>query len=154
MCLLFFTLLILGCKSVQPIVIENRTTDSVFVHEHVRDTIVELQRDSSTLKALIECDSIGNAHILRILELENGSRLVAPSISISDNILQSTAKVDSQAIYLALKDTYTTQVKETVVTQVREVNVLSWWQKLWCTLGKVLSGIILIYVLMGLLKIE
>lgn len=144
--ILAFCILLLGCKAMKPIVVENYTTDSIFVREVVRDTVVELHKDSSAIRALIECDSIGNAHIRRILELENGSRVEAPKLSITDNILKATAQVDSQAIYLALKDTYTTQTKETVKTQIVEVNVLTWWQKLWCTLGKVLSGVVVVYV--------
>lgn len=139
-------ILLLGCKAVKPIVVENYTRDSVFVREVLRDTVVEFHKDSSAIRALIECDSIGNAHIRRIIELENGNRIEAPKLSITDNILKATAQVDSQAIYLALKDTYTTQTKETVKTQIVEINVLTWWQKLWCTLGKILSGVVVVYV--------
>lgn len=147
---LIFAVFLMGCKATQPIIIENRTTDSVFVKEVTRDTIIKLERDSSTLKALVECDSMGNAYIKRILELENGNRLTAPSITITDNVLNATAKVDSQAIYLALKDTYTVETKETIKTQIVETNVLTWWQKLWCTLGKVLSGVVVVYVVVKL----
>lgn len=112
------------------------------VVETLRDTVVRLAADSSLLRALVECDSLGQARLRELEEYRAGDRLPPPSVTIRDNILTATARVDSMAIYLTLKDRYSeaVQVEREVVTQTVEVNRLTGWQRFWMRLGQLLAA--------------
>lgn len=114
-------------------------TDSVRVVETLRDTVVRLAADSSLLRALVECDSLGQARLRELEEYRVGDRLSPPSVTIRDNVLTATARVDSMAIYLTLKDKLKEVIKieREVVTQMVEVNRLTWWQTLWVRVGQI-----------------
>lgn len=118
-----------------------QTTDSVVIRETVRDTIVTVERDSALVRALVECDSLGQAHIKQLLEYESGRRLTPPVVHIRDNVLTAAAKVDSLAIYLKLKDKYKEAVRydTRVITQTVEVNRLTGWQKTFYRLGQIFT---------------
>ena len=119
-----------------------QSTDSVVVREVLRDTVVTVEADSSLLRALVECDSLGQAHLRQLAEYRAGDRLPPPKVSIRDNVLTATAAVDSMAIYLTLKDRFTesTKIEREVVTQPVEVHRLTWWQTRWMLAGQMLTA--------------
>lgn len=134
---------------------EIRTVDSVLIVETVRDTVIKTEADSSLIRALIDCDSLGRASIKKLLEYQAGERLKPPRVDIDDNnILTATASVDSLKIYLVLKDRYEkhTTDKVQIVEKTVEVNRLTWWQKLWVKLGKTLTVFAAGYILIKLFK--
>lgn len=136
-----------GC-AVKPIIKENFKTDSIVIREQVRDTVVHIEADSSVVRALVECDSMGKAHIKELLSYKTGKRIQPPKIKIEDNILTSTAKVDSLSIYLKLKDRYEREITTEVRTEIIEVNCLTWWQKTWMRIGQVLAGLLGIIIIL------
>ena len=108
------------------------------VKEIVRDTVIQVQPDSSILQALIKCDSTGRARLQEIQTLKESARL-QQSIKMESEPLpyQPTAitvktVVDSMGIYLTYKDRFKESVEtreiETIIE--KEVNILYWWQKL------------------------
>lgn len=112
------------------------------VVETLRDTVVRIEADSSLLRALVECDSLGQAHLRELLEYQAGERLKPPRVAIRDNVLTATAEVDSLSIYLRLKDRYEErfrrdQERETVYV---ETHKLTWFQTLFYRLGLVLTA--------------
>lgn len=134
--ILFITIIILGsCRG--PRVLESVKTDSVYTERVVtlRDTTVVVERDSSYLQALIECDSLGNAYLKQILQIKEGNRARVPVISIepipTGNVLNVECECDSLGIYLAMykiKESEREVKIEKEMVKV-EVNRLSWWQK-------------------------
>ncbi len=111
------------------------------VVETLRDTVVRIEADSSLLRALVECDSLGQAHLRALLDYQAGERLNPPQVAIRDNVLTATAEVDSLSIYLRLKDRYEErfrrdQERETVYV---ETHKLTWFQTLFYRLGLVLT---------------
>ncbi len=78
--LMAIAMMAVGCRSSKPIVLERLQVDSIVVVEKIRDTTVSIESDSSMIKALVRCDSLGEAYISEIVELRGGSRLAAPSI--------------------------------------------------------------------------
>ena len=108
------------------------------VKEVVRDTIVQVQPDSSILQALIKCDSTGRARLQEIQTLKESARLqqsikmeVDP-LPYQPTVITVKATVDSMGIYLTYKDRFKESVEtreiETIIE--KEVNILHWWQKL------------------------
>jgi len=113
---------------------QTEATDTVTVTEQVRDTVVVLERDQSMLRALLECDSVGQVQMRRLMEYQAGNRLRPPDIEVRDNVLTATAQADSMAIYLTLKERHTSTRKE---FQVVEVNRQNTWQRTWMRIGQV-----------------
>ena len=124
------------------------------VKEVVRDTVVQVQPDSSILQALIKCDSTGRARLQEIQTLKESARL-QQSIKMESEPLpyQPTAitvktVVDSMGIYLTYKDRFkeSTEVREIETIIEKEVNILHWWQKVLMWIGgiAIVAGILLI----------
>jgi hypothetical protein len=57
-----------SCKTPQPIV--QTEVKEVVVEREVRDTIVTIEPDSASIKALLECDSAGNVLIKELEEVQ------------------------------------------------------------------------------------
>ena len=117
------------------------------VKEVVRDTVVQVQPDSSVLQALIQCDSTGRARLQEIQTLKESARL-QQSIKMESEPLpyQPTAitvktVVDSMGIYLTYKDRFkeSTEVREIETIIEKEVNIIYWWQKVLMWIGIVFS---------------
>ena len=108
------------------------------VKEVVRDTVVQVQPDSSILQALIKCDSTGRARLQEIQTLKESARLQqsikmeADPLPYQPTVITVKATVDSMGIYLTYKDRFMESVEtreiETIIE--KEVNILHWWQKL------------------------
>ena len=106
------------------------TEHTVTVTETIRDTIIQVQPDSSIVQALIKCDSTGRARLDEIRTLKESAR-VQQALALKDNKLTAKTVVDSMGIYLTYKERHKeehqVQTIETVIK--KEVNVLKWWQK-------------------------
>ena len=146
-----------GCRTVRTATSsEIHATDTVVIRETVRDTIVIIQADNSLLRALLECDSLGQVRMKELLDYEAGDRLKPPDVDITDNVLTAKAQIDSLAIYLQLRDRYEkhstarTQADKEIITV--EVNRLTWWQGLWVKLGKGLFGVLAAGLIIKLFK--
>lgn len=103
------------------------TEHTVTITETVRDTIIQVQPDSSIVQALIKCDSTGRARLEEIRTLKESAR-VQQTLTLKDNKLTTRANVDSMGIYLTYrernKEEQKVQTIETVIE--KEVNVLKW----------------------------
>ena len=107
------------------------------VKEVVRDTVIQVQPDSSILQALIQCDSTGRARLQEIQTLKESARLQqsikmeADPLPYQPTVITVQATVDSMGIYLTYKDRFKESVEtreiETIIE--KEVNILHWWQK-------------------------
>lgn len=124
------------------------------VVETLRDTVVTVKSDSSLIRALIECDSLGQAHLRQLEEYQAGERLPPPRVDIDNNVLTATAHVDSMSIYLQLKDRYkeAVQVEEKTVYKTEFVNRLTGWQRFWMRVGQIVAAAAAAVVAWKLLK--
>ena len=106
------------------------TEYSVVVSEIIRDTIIQVEPDSSIIQALIKCDSTGQARLEEIRTLKESAR-IQQTLALKDNKLTAKAVVDSMGIFLTYKERYQEkQKRQTIETVIeKEINVLKWWQK-------------------------
>lgn len=121
---------------------------AVVEREVVRDTVVVVEADSSLMSALVECDSTGRARLKEIEQLRSSER-INTSIAMDNNRLNVKSVVDSMGIYLTLKDRYREEtavktVTETI-TEIKEVNVLRWYQEALIWVGAIALILIIIY---------
>ena len=107
------------------------------VKEVIRDTVIQVQPDSSILQALIQCDSTGRARLQEIQTLKESARIQqsikmeADPLPYQPTVITVKATVDSMGIYLTYKDRFKESLEtreiETIIE--KEVNILHWWQK-------------------------
>ncbi len=135
---------------------------TITVTETIRDTIIQVQPDSSIVQALVRCDSTGRARLEEIRTLKESAR-IHQHLSLMElghdslayaqhnssgirhkapiSVLTITSKVDSLGIYLQYKERHKeeqhVQTIETVIE--KEVYVLKWWQKSLMALGLLFS---------------
>jgi len=72
--------------------------------------------DSAWLKALVQCDSNGEAYIKEIQQMKNGKNTTAFVHIGKGNILVAGAKVDSFAVYTAYKKQYIHETDQETIT--------------------------------------
>jgi hypothetical protein len=149
---LFFLFVVLvgtltACKSTSVLPpTKTEVTNTVTIKEVVRDTIFEIQKDSSFYKAWLECQSPltpeggivpgGKSKIvLRNLKTKSGKYLKPPKVSIIDNILTIDCEAEAQKLFAKWKDIYKIENMQSVITNTVEVErQLTFWQKfqIWC----------------------
>ena len=108
------------------------------VKEVIRDTVIQVQPDSSILQALIQCDSTGRARLQEIQTLKESARLQqsikmeADPLPYQPTVITVKATVDSMGIYLTYKDRFKESVETREIKTIieKEVNILHWWQKI------------------------
>lgn len=133
---------------------QTQAIDSALIVETTRDTVVRLKSDSAMIRALLECDSLGQVRMRELLEYQAGDRLKPPQLQLDNNVLTATAEIDSLSIYMQLRDRYEKHVskKDKTETVIVEVNRLTWWQTLWVTTGKILAAALALWIAIKLLK--
>lgn len=121
----------------------------------VHDTVINIQADSSSLKALLECNEKGEVILRRLLDYQAGQTAGIPQVKISGNILSANCKCDSAKIHAVLKDRETKVYKrnETVITPPAiEVKYIPGWMWFFGITGMIAWGFILIIIIIKLAK--
>lgn len=138
----------LACSCSPKLYHTERTDRTETIKEIIRDTLIQVQPDSSIVQALIRCDSTGRARLEEIRTLKESSRLQQTITALTEpkphkpTLITVKAKVDSMAIYLTYKDRLheTTEIREVEKVIEKQVNILKWWQKLlmWVGVGAII----------------
>lgn len=119
--------------------------------ERVRDSIIKLPPDYAYLKAWIECDRDGKLMLKKIEDYEAGAK-VKPKIVIRDNYVEIECVVDTASIALHWIETHTKAVDSNKETTTIEVNRLTSWQSFQIWLGRILGGMVFLYLVFIVLK--
>jgi len=106
-------------------VVQNETTKTII--ETVHDTIFKIEKDSSSYKALLECQN-GKVVVKNIVQSEPGRTLNSPKVRLSDNVLKVDCESRAQELFAQWKDTY---ILQDTVEQLPPIitNELTYWQK-------------------------
>jgi hypothetical protein len=123
--LLILVLVFNGCKTTSEIAQSDTITKTVVI-ETIRDTTVYIS-DSSGFRALLECDSLGQVRVKQITDFYAG-QFVKPTIVIKDNFVNVACKIDSGAVYVAMKNRYESKEVYASTVVIEKVNYLTWWQ--------------------------
>ena len=138
-----------GCKVkyLQP----ERTTETIVEYKEViRDTTIYIPADSSTVTALLECDSLNNVYIKSILQYQGEHSRIGFNANHAGKTLYITTDCicDSMGIYLTYKDIYHKEKvieKEVVrVVEKKNCNVVR-NILIGVGIGLLVSGLILLY---------
>lgn len=142
---LFVLVALASCVSSKPTIQDEKI---IKITETVHDTIFKIEKDSSALAALLECQN-GKVVVKNIIESSSGRILKSPKIKLSNNVLQVDCEARAQEVLAHYKDTHEQLYSYKIQTLTKEVEKqLSWWQELeiWCGRIFLLTLILLIVI--------
>lgn len=149
---LFFSVLVLvSCSSPKPVLSEEKTK-TITITETVHDTVFKIEKDSSSFRALLECQN-GKVILKNVTQAEPGRTLKSPKVRLENNKLSVDCELKKQELYAYWKSK---QVKEQDVKTIRTtkfVNHLTFWQKIQIWLGRLLLLVFLFLIARFLYKI-
>ena len=134
-----------GCKTPQPIV----TTEvkEVLIEREVRDTIVTIAPDSASIKAFLECDSVGNVLIKELEEVQGKNVSLALALKNAKGkpaTLSVDCKQDSLEKVIALKDETIKELSSNKQVETVEVKYIPAFVQVFAWIG----GAAVLYVLL------
>lgn len=141
--LFFLALVLVSCKSPKPVLSEEKAK-TITIKETVHDTVFKIQKDSSSYRALLECQN-GKVVIKNVTQAEPGRNLKSPKVRLENNKLNVDCELKEQELYARWKSQ---QVKETEVKTINTtkfVNYLTFWQKVQIWLGRILLLVLVYY---------
>lgn len=125
--LLFVSLIVLAsCGSSKPDIIGNKESNSV-ITQTIHDTIVKIEKDSSSYKALLDCQN-GKIIIKQVTQAEPGRILKSPRVRLEGSALIVDCEARAQQAVLHYINTH--QVDTTTNTIPVRVNELTTWQEI------------------------
>ncbi len=125
--LLFVSLTVLAsCGSSKPAIIGNKESNSV-ITQTIHDTIVKIEKDSSSYKALLDCQN-GKIIIKQVTQAEPGRILKSPRVRLEGSALIVDCEARAQQAVLHYINTH--QVDTTTNTIPVRVNELTTWQEI------------------------
>ncbi len=158
---IMLTLLISSCVTHKrclykfPPAISKSEVRNITVKETVRDTFIDVRSDSSSIAALLECDSLGQVRLKQLQDIKTGSKLKPPILALNNNILAAKCEVDSYLVYLSLKDIYTSDSSVNVEIKEIPINHLTGWQWYQVWMGRIFMfflGVGLVWLIFKIIK--
>ncbi|KIA86585.1 hypothetical protein [Flavobacterium sp. AED] len=140
-CCLFVLITIVSCGSGKPIVLQNETTKTII--ETVHDTIFKIEKDNSSLEALLECQN-GKVVIKQIVQGEPGRTLNSPKVRIADNLLKVDCEVRAQELLAHYKNTHEANTIIKTLPPI-EINRITNWQKAQINLFRIYAVLTLLF---------
>ncbi len=102
-----------GCKDRHLYTTTKQTIDTITIFkETMRDSIVIVPVDSSSIFALLDCDSLNNVYIKQINDLQGQRSVISMSAMpvLNGFAIQADCICDSISIYLTMKDRFKDRV--------------------------------------------
>lgn len=134
--------LFFGCKTQKriPTVIERE------VKVVVRDTVFQIERDSSRAVAIVDC--LEGKPIIKMTKEIAGNYLNVPKLVLNDSILTVDCEARAQELFAQWKETHSTEKTEVPVY----INELTFWQEVQINLGRVFLLLALLITAVQLIK--
>lgn len=116
-----------------------------------RDTVIKVEPDSASIRAVIECDSAGNV-LMRELETERGRRINAElrltNLNTNNAELDFECKEDTLMLKIAMLEKCITRLRERENSEVIYIErPLKWWEKSLMWLAVISTGLLIILIL-------
>jgi len=141
---LFFSALVLvSCKSPKPVLSEEKNK-TITIKETVHDTVFKIQKDSSSFKALLECQN-GKVVVKNVTQAEPGRTLKSPKVRLDNNKLNVDCELKEQELYARWKSQQVKEIEVKNVNTTKFVNYLTFWQKVQIWLGRIFLLVLVYY---------
>jgi hypothetical protein len=143
--LFVFIVFVSGCRTVQPATPVAKATDSIVYVETL--VPVPIDADSAMFEALFECDST-NKVIMKELSETKTKRVNSTSVFKPGKTASLIYRTQTVHDTIYVKQIQRLRYKEVPVPypEIKEVNVLHWWQKVLMWEGVVLTVLLLIAI--------
>lgn len=152
--LISLMVMLIGCKVQEPITITNTKVEKEYIK--ITDTLVKTAPDSSSIAALLKCDSLGNVYLTQLNDVKG--RVTSQTVSLKDNKIIVDCKVDSMAVFVKMSKAYKTSSDTTTVKPPPEYieveKPLTWWAKTLRICGYLWIGSILLVIGYVFLKLR
>ena len=137
-----------SCRTPQPIV--QTEFKEVIVEREVRDTIVTIQPDSASIKALLECDSAGNVLVKELQEVQGKNVALQAKLKQTNKgtALVVDCKTDSLERVIALQNEKISELNNNKQTETIEVKYIPAFVKVMAWIGGALTLLLLIWVVL------
>jgi hypothetical protein len=145
---LFFSVLVLvSCSSPKPVLSQEKAK-TITITETVHDTIFKIEKDSSSYRALLECQN-GKVVLKNVTQTEPGRTLKSPRVRVDNNKLIVDCELKKQKLYAFWKSKQVKEVELKTIRITKYINVLTFWQKVQIWLGRIFL-IVLVYFIIRL----
>lgn len=144
--LFLFSLVVLAsCGSSKPATTEKQTT-TITLKETVHDTVFRIEKDSSSYRALLECQN-GKVVIKEVSQAEPGRTLKSPKVRLDSNQLKIDCEARAQELLAHYKDTHKA-TSENVIRKIPiEVNKLTFWQQLQIWGFRIYTAVLILFAI-------
>lgn len=157
--LLLFCFVMFSCaSSVKALEPRTEIIKTITKTETIHDTVLKTTLDSTSYKALLECQN-GKVIISQKakISIKKGRFLAPPKIKIQDNILTVDCQAKAQELFFKWKTSYTKEhlIKNTIKPYLKTQYVekkLSYWQTSCLFMGRLFFAIISIGLLFAILR--
>ena len=144
----FAGLVLASCTAKKPVVITNTIKETIT--ETVHDTVFEIQKDSSSYQALLECIN-GKVVQKEIRSVKPGKNVLPPKVTIIDNVLTADCIVEAQKLFAQWKSTYISKNEsEQVLVEVERD--LTFTQQLFIRIGQFASALLLLILIIWIIN--
>jgi PBP1b-binding outer membrane lipoprotein LpoB len=149
--LLFLALVLLAsCSSSKPAPTES-VTKTITITETVHDTVFKIEKDSSSYRALLECQN-GKVVVKAVTQAESGRSLKSPRVRVENNKLSVDCEIKKQELYAFWKSKQVKEVQVQTLRITKYINQLTFWQKLQIWLGRIFLMVLGYYAIRFALK--
>ncbi|PJJ08652.1 hypothetical protein CLU83_1938 [Flavobacterium sp. 1] len=143
---LFFSVLVLvSCSSPKPVLSEEKAK-TITITETLHDTIFKIEKDSSSYRALLECQN-GKVILKNVTQAEPGRSLKSPKVRLDNNKLSVDCELNKQELYAFWKSKQVKEVEFKTIRITEYTNVLTFWQKVQIWLGRIFLIILVYYAI-------
>jgi hypothetical protein len=148
---LFFSVLVLvSCSSPKPVLSEENVK-TITIKETVHDTVFKIEKDSSSYRALLECEN-GKVVLKNVTQAEPGRTLKSPRVRIENNKLSVDCELNKQELYAFWKSKQVKEVEFKTIRITKYTNVLTFWQKVQIWLGRIFLLVLVFYIARPILR--
>jgi hypothetical protein len=105
---------------------KTHTTEFIRDSIYIKDTIVNVEPDSSSIEALLECDSLGKVKIVEISSLQG--KLVNLELNLKNNRLKTKARIDTIKVHVPGNTEIRYRTKEVQVEKPVIIYKSYWWK--------------------------
>ena len=142
-----------SCRTPQPIV--QTETKEVLIERVINDTIVTIEPDSASIRALLECDSAGNVLIKELSEVQGKNVSLALALKNAKGkpaTLAIDCKQDSLEKVIALKDETIKELSSNKQTKTVEVKYIPAFVQVFAWIGASAVLLLLIWIVLKVYK--
>lgn len=145
-------LVLMSCGGAKPPAPAEEKTHTITVTETVHDTVFKIEKDSSSYKALLECQN-GKAVLKNVIQAGPGRSLKSPKVRIENNKLSVDCETRAQELLAQWKSRQVKEVELKTIRITKYINRLTFWQELQIWLGRIFLVIIVCYVIRIVYKV-